>query len=135
MDRFHSGLWRCPALIVSLPADQATSVLQYLLTLACECQNHANILLGRRALAAMPPDWLADRIHTAAKTRLNLTDDWECRRLIEVYAVIDINLAIAFAEACSNSQDSEIATAGREFLDDPQGIAAIARLCLDQPLP
>lgn len=116
MDAFHAGLHRHPELITTLPDDTATAVLAYLLGLACEAQNDANISYGRRAITAMPLNWLAPRIHSVAERELNLTDDWECRRLLELYSEIDSSLLTRFAQVCCDSPDSEIAEAGRDFI-------------------
>ena len=135
MDTFHTGLWRQPDLIVSLSDDLATNVLRYLLALACECQNMANIGLGRRTLSAMPADWLTLRIHPVAESELDLTDDWECRRLIELYSLIDSQLALTFAKSCAESANPEIAAAGSDYVGDPDAFATTAQISLGQPLP
>ena len=116
MDAFHAGLYRRPELIVTLPDDTATAALAYLLGLACEAQNDANISYGRRAIIAMPHDWVVPRIHSIAERDLNLADDWECRRLLELYSEIDQTLLRQFASACCGSTDPAIADAGRDFL-------------------
>ena len=116
MDTFNAGLYRQPELIVTLPDDTATAVLAYLLGLACEAQNDANISYGRRAVVAMPRDWVVPRIHSVAERDLNLADGWECRRLLELYSEIDHALVHQFASVCSGSADPEIADAGRDFL-------------------
>ena len=135
MDTFRPGLWRQPELIVLLPAELAATAIEYLLCLACESQNAANIGLGRRALAAMPVDWLSARIHLIAEAKLDLTDEWVCRRLIELYALVDKSLANAFAVSCCDSTNIKIVEAGRDYLDDPGGLTSSARLSLDRPLP
>lgn len=94
----------------------ADAVLAYLLGMACEAQNMANISYGRRALATMSRDWIAPRIHDVAERELNLADDWPCRRLLELYSEIDPSLLQRFAKACCDSTDAEIAEAGRDFL-------------------
>ena len=116
MDTFHAGLHRQPELIVTLPDDIATAVLAYLLSLACEAQNDANISYGRRVIVAMPRDWVVPRIHNVAERDLNLGDDWKCRRLLELYSEIDQTLIHQFASVCSASADPESAEAGRDFL-------------------
>lgn len=135
LDAFHLGLGRQPELIASLPADLSITVLRYLLSLACESQNDVHIGLGRGTFAAMPSDWLATCIHPVAESRLDLTDDWECRRLIELYSLIDSPLAMTFAESCAASTNPEIVDAGRDYIDDPNGMAATARKSLGQSRP
>ncbi|MFK7822134.1 MAG: hypothetical protein AB8G99_25790 [Planctomycetaceae bacterium] len=116
MDTFQAGLYRQPELIVTLSDEVATAVLAYLLGLACEAQNDANISYGRRAIVAVPRDWVVPRIHNVAKRSLNLADDWECRRLLELYSEIDHTLLHQFASVCSASADPYLAEAGRDFL-------------------
>lgn len=135
MDAFHEGLWRQPELIVTLPDDVTTSVLEYLISMACEAQHIANIEIGRRALVAIPLVWLSDRLHQIADRTLNLADDWECRRLIELYSLFDNSLAERFAKSCVSSSDTEIAEAGQDFLDEPNSFAETSRQSLGKPLP
>ena len=112
MDDFHPGLYQQPDLIAMVPNDTATAILAYLLGLACEAQNDANISYGRRTIVAMPREWIVPRLHDVAERELDLTAVWECRRLLELYFEIDPTLLQQFAIACSGSTDPEIAEGG-----------------------
>jgi hypothetical protein len=64
-------------------------VLSYFLELACQAQNMLNIELGRASLVTLPRKWLLEKIEAAAKPLLDTNDEWEYRRLLEVYWKLD----------------------------------------------
>ncbi|MEL6104984.1 MAG: hypothetical protein AAFU85_03055 [Planctomycetota bacterium] len=116
MEAFHAGIHRHPELIVELPNETANAVLAFLLGLACEAQHFANIDYGRRAILSIPRNWMLTRIHDVAQRELNLSDPWECRRLLELYSQLDGTLLHSFARTCSQSTNAEIIEAGSDFL-------------------
>src|SRR6516165_9673291 len=67
-----------------LPKSKALEVVVILLTNACQSQNEENIRLGRNGLEAIPPSWLQTILPEAIEKSLNLDDEWEYRRLLEV---------------------------------------------------
>jgi hypothetical protein len=78
------------------------------LSLACETQNIANIMIGRYCLQNISVDWAARNLDAIAKEYLNLTDDWEYLRLLEVYSSIDLRLRYKLAEWGLDSPNEEI---------------------------
>ena len=135
MDAFHVGLRRQPDLIPTLPDSTASNVLSYLVGLACQSQNDSNLSIGRRALAHVPAVWLVERLPDIANETLDLTDEWECRRLLELYCCVDQSLANKFAKSCVDSSNPEIVEAGRDYVDDPSEVTALVTRHLNQPLP
>ena len=119
LDAIHQGLVDNPAMIVALSNDIGAKVLRYLLALSCESQNVTNIELGRETVAALPGPWLVERIHALAEHQLDLANEWECRRLLELYAVLDNQLAAEFAASCASASDERIATVGNDYLFGP----------------
>jgi hypothetical protein len=73
--------------------------------------------LGRTALWAIPRTWLLDHIEAAAEPLLQLEEDWEYRRLIELYWHLDIPLVRRLAIHGLASQNSDIREAASECLE------------------
>jgi hypothetical protein len=92
MEAFAPGLWADLGRVPALPPETGRAVLAYLLELACQAQHIRNIELGRAALAGLPRRWLLARIEAAAAPLLRLQDEWEYRRLLELYERLDPGL-------------------------------------------
>ena len=92
MDAFQPGLWARPEAVPALEPTTRDAVLRYLLELACQAQNIRNITLGRTALLALPRAWLLRNIEHYAEPLLHLEDEWEYRRLAELYEQLDDDL-------------------------------------------
>ena len=117
MDSFHKNLWANLDLAPSLDDVVANSLIAYLLELSCQCQNIRNITLGRMALWALPGQWLLERIELVAEPLIRLNDDWEYRRLLEVYWRLDKSLVKKLALQGLDNPNPEIREAGQECLD------------------
>jgi hypothetical protein len=117
MDSFHENLWANPELAPSLNDAVADSMIAYLLELACQCQNIRNITLGRTALWALPNQWLLEKIEPIAEPLLQLNDEWEYRRLLEIYWRLDKSLVKKLALRSLDNPNPEIREAGQECLD------------------
>ena len=120
LDAIHQGLVDNPAMIVALSNDIGAKVLRYLLALSCESQNVTNIELGRETVAALPGPWLVERIHALAERRLDLANEWECRRLLELYAVLDNQLAAEFAASSRQLQTNALPPSATTTCSDPR---------------
>lgn len=92
MDTFRDGLWKRLDTVPTLDPQTRDAVLQYLLELACQSQNIANISLGRMALLTLPRHWVLGTIERTAEALLDLEDEWEYRRLLELYQLLDRTL-------------------------------------------
>src|SRR5262245_49081148 len=98
LDRYHPELWQHLDVVAHLAPDVGAQVLAYLLEYACQAQSELNIMLGRKALLAIPRDWLLKHITAAAEPLLELEDEWEYRRLLELYWELDRELTQSLAE-------------------------------------
>jgi len=92
MNAFQEGLWERLDTVPTLDPQTRDAVLQYLLELACQSGNIANISLGRMALLALPRQWVLGTIERTAEALLDWEDDWEYRRLLELYQLLDQTL-------------------------------------------
>jgi hypothetical protein len=70
------------------------------------------------ALAGLPRPWLAARIEAAPAPLLRLQDEWEYRRLLELYALLDPELWRRLAARGLRSPVADIREAAAAALDD-----------------
>jgi hypothetical protein len=117
LETFHEGLGDRVEMLPSLDWATAKEVLAYLLDLACRAQHVRNIELGRETLLALPRTWLLAHIEALAEPLISLNDEWEFRRLLEVYERLDKPLAQRLAERGLSTPSPDIREAGREFLE------------------
>jgi hypothetical protein len=87
------------------------------LELACQCQNTRNILRGRAEILSLPRDAVLAQIDRVASEYLDLTDEWEFRRLLEVYKELDKHLLRELVSRGLQSANSEIREAACDFED------------------
>jgi hypothetical protein len=89
LDRYELGLWDHLDRVPLLPRDSGREVLVEFLSLACQAQHVRNIHVGRTAILSLPREWTTRNIESIANDSLNLADEWEYRRLLEVFAQLD----------------------------------------------
>ena len=99
----------------TLPAPVAHQAIAALLGRACQAQHIRNIELGHEAAAEMPRLWLVREIEAVAARTLNLHDEWEFRRLLELYQFLNPQLLSRLIAQGLQSRNPEIAGAAREF--------------------
>ena len=115
MDAFPKGLWSQLELIPMLEPDVRKDIIQYLLELACQCQNMRNITLGRESLWSLPREWLIQHIESYAEPLLQLEDEWEYRRLAEVYEGLDGDLLRRLIARGLESRNPDIREAAADY--------------------
>ena len=116
MEGFGEGLGENPRGVVGLPGTKAHDALTYLLKLACQAQNARNIELARWAFQSLPREWLMPHLELLAAAVLNLDDEWEYRRLLELCAPLDRTFARRWAQRALTNRNAEIKEAGEDFL-------------------
>jgi len=82
---------------------------------ACQAQNTAVITQGRREILALPRDAVLQSIERIAADSLPLDDEWEFRRLLEVYEQLDRGLLRRLVETGLMSSNAEIKEAAEDF--------------------
>ena len=113
LDKYEKGLlFKLPA-VLHLGEKIAMKVLQEGLGYLA-CQNISNIEIGRYIVGSMPKLWVEENIENAAKNTLDIDhDDWEYRRLMELYVLLGFKNAqtflIARGRASSNKEIQECA--------------------------
>ncbi len=118
VNSYSDNLWDNPHQVPNLSADASRSLLTHFIELSCQCQNVANINLGRHAILSLPREWVTNEIQSVAIEQLDLNDEWEYRRLLELYEQLDKDLCNAQITLGLSSSDPEIVAAAVEFRDD-----------------
>ncbi len=119
LNSYYPHLWKQLEIVPTLKPQVSSAVLAELLCLACQCQNMMNIELGRAGLMALPREWLLQNIEEAAKPLLELDDDWEYLRLLEVCWLLEAgDLERRILLGGLNSSNPDVSALCKEYLDD-----------------
>jgi hypothetical protein len=102
-------------LVPTLPPQTGEQILEAVLRRGCQAHHIGNILLGRAAIAEIPRDWLLGRIENTAKRVLNLEDEWEYRRLLEICDALDDGLLRSLVARGLRSADRYVREAAEDF--------------------
>ena len=78
--------------IMSLSDSLASEVIGALLSWACQAQNDIPITIGRNCLKQFPVEWVSPKIKQTVFRFINITDDWDYRRLLELCELISTDL-------------------------------------------
>ena len=81
-----------PSEIMSLPDTLAYKVIGTLLSWACQPQNITPITIARDCLKQFPVEWVSPKIKQTVFHFIDITDDWDFRRLLELCDLISIDL-------------------------------------------
>jgi hypothetical protein len=75
---------------------------------ACQAQNVSVIVRGRNEILAMPRDAVLQTIERVAAECLTLDDEWEYRRLLELYELLDRGLLQRLIDVGLKSNNWEV---------------------------
>jgi hypothetical protein len=114
LEAIQPGLARNLNLVESWPEAIGEQVITAILRRGCQSQNTRNITLGRDAALELPRAWLLARIERVAQQTLNLDDEWEYRRLLEMCEPLDKELFHRLVKRGLDSANAEI----REAMTD-----------------
>jgi hypothetical protein len=120
LESFAVGLSRDYTLVHNLSATESRALVEYLLELACKCQNERNIQLGHAVFCELPRTWSLQYLATCAAPIAAGDDDWEYRRLLELLQEIDHETFVRFAQIGKQSLNAEIREAAEDFCPDRQ---------------
>lgn len=88
---------------------------------ACQASGAPAIIRGRNKIYALPRQWVIDNIHSIAQEVLNFFDEWEYRRLLEVYEELDKGLLKKLVAIGLESSNEEVREAADDFNPDKKG--------------
>ena len=127
LDAFHKDLWANPERVSRLEPSKAIEVLADAVDLACRSQNMRNIDLGRKFVMAAPRAWVLEHIEWVAEPLVQLNDDWEYRRLLELYEGLDAGLLLRLEKRGLQNSDVDIRDAGSDFIERDQARGSTER--------
>lgn len=78
--------------IGELPDGAGRRIVDALLKQACESQHLGKIISARKALLRLPRAWLSGALQDAINAVVDLGDEWEYRRLIELLKELNLPL-------------------------------------------
>lgn len=103
--------------IIQKPDAVADMVIGELLGDACCGQNISPIIISRKWLSMFPTEWISGKIQKLASQYINITDEWEYRRLLELAEIISPKLLVWAIELADESEDLDIKEAATDFRD------------------
>jgi hypothetical protein len=98
-----------------LPDLVQQDVVTRLLSRACQSQNDANIVLARQAIAAIPQPCISRVLERSIRRGVDLADEWEFRRLLELLREINSDQLSALITFGLASNDADIREAAEDF--------------------
>ena len=99
--------------IDKLPDSAGKMIVNTLLEEACQSQHIGKITAARKAMLTLPRAWLSGVLPDAIGEAVDLSDEWEYRRLIELLRELKSDLYhvyIAFGIAAGSGEIYEAAT-------------------------
>jgi len=98
VNSYQENLWDNFEQVPLLETRIGHRILQDFIELACQSQHIGNIEIGRYGILALPRGWVLQHIEILAEPLLQSEDEWEYRRLIEVYWSLDKDLTRKLAK-------------------------------------
>jgi hypothetical protein len=82
---------------------------------ACQPSHVPSLVKGREEVLQFPRAWVIANIETIADHHLDLDDEWEYRRLLELLAQLDTPLRARFVQRGINSAHPGIREAAEDY--------------------
>ncbi len=115
IDAISPNISNTLAQIETIDPARALQVLGELLSHACQGTNEAAIMAGRKAVSGLPVVWLNANLCHVVHVRLNLDDDWEFRRLLELMKEVSPAMMPAIVKAGLSSPNADVREAAQDF--------------------
>ena len=96
------------------PKEIACQILQKLLEWACQPQNMTAIVIARKKIREINKDWLREYLLEFTEMCIDLSDEWEYRRLLELVVDVLPEMKVHILELGVDSENEEI----REIVED-----------------
>ena len=93
----------------------AAEVVGELVSWACQPTNIMPITIARNCLEQFPVDWVSPKIKQTVFRFVDINDDWDYRRLLELCELISLDLLKWAIELHERSTDPDIAEAVDDF--------------------
>lgn len=103
--------------ILKLPDNVSSEIVMILLSYGCQAQNEANITISRECLKQFPADWITKKIMKLVFKSINIYDEWDYRRLLEIAELISEDLLKWAISIAHYSKNPEIIEAASDFTE------------------
>jgi hypothetical protein len=121
-----------PLLVVASVDDLREAVV-----LACQASYAPRILRGRAGILSAPKAWILAHVEQIAEDAIDWDDEWDYRRLLELYALLDPHILPRATEKGLTSHNPEVREAAEWFRDPAhvEGLRADFTRCLTHLQP
>jgi hypothetical protein len=118
LDKYEPDLWNHLDRVPLLPANTGREILAEFLGIASQAQNLGNIHLGRNAILTLPREWTLLNIDAAADETIDFSDEWEYRRLLELYKELASELLRRLVQRGLTGSSDDIRCVAQEYRAD-----------------
>ena len=115
LDEIAPGAFDQLEKLASLPIDIRSRIVDELVQRACTCQHVGNIYVSHNALLRIPSDLRASMLQDAVTRTLDLDDEWEYRRLVELLLEIAPQFVERYLEIGRSSNVADVREAAEDF--------------------
>ena len=116
LNRISPGSYERLESLAELNVETGLQLVAEILGFACDAQSAGAIEAGRSAFGRLQQTWLDQHLPTAVERRLDLSDEWHFRRLLEILKATGSSLLRSYCETGLHSQNEEVREAARDFL-------------------
>lgn len=82
---------------------------------ACRATHAAIIVAARKALSTIPADWLRQYLREVVDSQLDMNDEWEFRRLLELLEIVQPAQRAYFIKTGRTSRDGGVRAAAEDY--------------------
>ena len=109
--------------IIELDDDTASDIVGELVSWACQPTNITPITIARDCLKQFPEQWVSPKIKQTAHRYIDISDDWDYRRLLELCRLISPQLLKWALGLGENSENPDITEAVDDFKEILQAMS------------
>jgi hypothetical protein len=102
--------------IATFEKDKAYRIVGEILQCSCRATHIAIILAGREAFRKLPPAWVVMNVPIIVAQAVDLEDEWDYRRLLEVLKDSKSDLLKTYIAKGLDSKNVDIIEAARDYL-------------------
>ncbi len=114
LDCIYPGASTMLSQIDEIPTDASRQILAKLLKRACQAQHVGSIRAAHEAMRQLPTEWLSTVLRSAVVASLDLGDEWEYRRLIELLTAVGSDQLGYYVECGLQSEIEDVRDAAME---------------------
>lgn len=115
IETISNGAWQNLHQLEGYGDAPALQIVSTILQYACQGQHVGGIIAGRNAFSRLSAGWLDAHLSDAVDATLNLHDEWEYRRLLELLAQSYPPELSRYVEQGKRSSNAEVVEAAFDF--------------------